>query len=163
MKVKSVALLLCGREMQARWAVAEWSKQRQQFNGYAPTGSSTRQQGAVTVYTDPAGDIAMVVTTKMAAIPVMASRSVPPSSGKRSAMRAPKLTSQTEQSSMPRPRIPRPALRDLDMILARMAMQKQRIAYGEDVQKIYQDRGETWSRMALQAGYPLGVVVPLVF
>src|SRR5258708_19225881 len=68
-------------------------------------------------------------------------------------MRAPTLTSQTEQSSMPRPRIPRPALRDLDMILARMAMQKQRIAYGEDVQKIYQDRGETWSRMALQAGY----------
>jgi len=162
MQVKSVALLLYGREMQSPWAVAQWSNQRQQFNGYAPTGSSTRQQGAVTVYTDPAGDIAMVVTSKMAAIPVMASRSVPPSSGKRSAMRAPTLTSQTEQSSMPRPRIPRPALRDLDMILARMAMQKQRIAYGEDVQKIYQDRGETWSRMALQAGYRSVIAVPLL-
>jgi len=104
----------------------------------------------------------MVVTTKMAAIPVMASRSVPPSSGKRSAMRAPELTSQTEQSRMPRPRIPRPALRDLDMILARMAMQKQRIAYGEDVQKIYQDRGETWSRMALEAGYRSVIAVPLL-
>ena len=162
MQVKSVALLLYGREMQSPWAVAQWSNQRQQFNGYAPTGSSTRQQGAVTVYTDPAGDIAMVVTSKMAAIPVMASRSVPPSSGKRSAMRAPTLTSQTEQSSMPRPRIPRPALRDLDMILARMAMQKQRIAYGEDVQKIYQDRGETWSRMALEAGYRSVIAVPLL-
>src|SRR5258708_32372585 len=77
-------------------------------------------------------------------------------------MRAPTLTSQTEQSSMPRPRIPRPALRDLDMILARMAMQKQRIAYGEDVQKIYQDRGETWSRMALQAGYRSVIGRPLL-
>ncbi len=162
MQVKSVALLLYGREMQSPWAVAQWSNQRQQFNGYAPTGSSTRQQGAVTVYTDPAGDIAMVVTTKMAAIPVMASRSVPPSSGKRSAMRAPQLTSQTGQPRMPRPRIPRPALRDLDMILARMAMQKQRIAYGEDVQKIYQDRGETWSRMALEAGYRSVIAVPLL-
>jgi len=162
MQVKSVALLLYGRETQSPWAVAQWSNQRHQFNGYAPTGSSTRQQGAVTVYTDPAGDIAMVVTTKMAAIPVMASRSVPPSSGKRSAMRAPELTSQTEQSRMPRPRIPRPALRDLDMILARMAMQKQRIAYGEDVQKIYQDRGETWSRMALEAGYRSVIAVPLL-
>ena len=162
MQVKSVALLLYGREMQSPWAVAQWSNQRHQFNGYSPTGSSTRQHGAVTVYTDPAGDIAMVVTTKMAAIPVMASRSVPPSSGKRSAMRAPELTSQTEQSRMPRPRIPRPALRDLDMILARMAMQKQRIAYGEDVQKIYQDRGETWSRMALEAGYRSVIAVPLL-
>ncbi len=162
MQVKSVALLLYGREMQSPWAVAQWSNQRHQFNGYVPTGSSTRQQGAVTVYTDPAGDIAMVVTTKMAAIPVMASRSVPPSSGKRPAMRAPELTSQTGQPRMPRPRIPRPALRDLDMILARMAMQKQRIAYGEDVQKIYQDRGETWSRMALEAGYRSVIAVPLL-
>jgi len=162
MQVKSVALLLYGREMQSPWAVAQWSNQRHQFNGYVPTGSSTRQQGAVTVYTDPAGDIAMVVTTKMAAIPVMASRSVPPTSGKRPAMRAPELTSQTGQSRMSRPRIPRPALRDLDMILARMAMQKQRIAYGEDVQKIYQDRGETWSRMALEAGYRSVIAVPLL-
>jgi signal transduction histidine kinase len=162
MQVKSVALLLYGREMQSPWAVAQWSNQRQQFNAYAPSGSSTRQQGAVTVYTDPAGDIAMVVTTRMAAIPVMASRSVPPSSGKRSAMRVPQPTSQTEQPSMPRPRIPRPALRDLDMILARMAMQKQRIAYGEDVQKIYLDRGETWSRMALEAGYRSVIAVPLL-
>ena len=162
MQVKSVALLLYGRETQSPWAVAQWSNQRHQFNGYAPTGSSTRQQGAVTVYTDPAGDIAMVVTTKMAAIPVMASRSVPPSSGKRSAMRVPQLTFQTEQSRMSRPRILHPALRDLDMILARMAMQKQRIAYGEDVQKIYQDRGETWSRMALEAGYRSVIAVPLL-
>src|SRR5260370_25420804 len=93
MKVKSVALLLYGREMQSPWAVAQWSNQRQQFNGYAPTGSSTRQQGAVTVYTDPAGHIAMLVSPKIATIPVMAARSVPPTTSQRSAMRAPKLTS----------------------------------------------------------------------
>jgi signal transduction histidine kinase len=112
------------------------------------------------VHADPAGDIAMVVTSKLAAIP--APRSLPPSSGKRSAIRAPKLTSQTEQSGLHRPRIPRPALRDLDMILARMAMQKQKIAYGEDIQKIYQDRGEAWCRMALAAGYRSVIAVPLL-
>lgn len=102
----------------------------------------------------------MVVTSKLAAIP--APRSLPPSSGKRSAIRAPKLTSQTEQSGLHRPRIPRPALRDLDMILARMAMQKQKIAYGEDIQKIYQDRGEAWCRIALAAGYRSVIAVPLL-
>src|SRR6266851_4993141 len=152
MQVKNVALLLYGREMQSPWAVAQWSDQQQQLsNGHMPAGNSTQQHGAVTVHADPSGDIAMVVTSKMAAIP--APRSLPPSSGKRSAIRAPKLTSQMEQSGLHRPRIPRPALRDLDMILARMAMQKQKIAYGEDIQKIYQDRGEAWCRMALAAGY----------
>ncbi len=161
MQVKNVALLLYGREMQSPWAVAQWSDQQQQLsNGHMPAGNSTQQHGAVTVHADPAGDIAMVVTSKMAAIP--APRSLPPSSGKRPAIRAPKLTSQMEQSGLHRPRIPRPALRDLDMILARMAMQKQKIAYGEDIQKIYQDRGEAWCRMALAAGYRSVIAVPLL-
>ncbi|HKF36129.1 MAG TPA: ATP-binding protein [Ktedonobacteraceae bacterium] len=160
MQVKNVALLLYGREMQSPWAVAQWSDQQQQLsNGHMPAGNSTQQHGAVTVHADPAGDIAMVVTSKLAAIP--AHRSLPPSSGKRPAIRAPKLTSQ-EQYGLHRPRIPRPALRDLDMILARMAMQKQKIAYGEDIQKIYQDRGETWCRMALAAGYRSVIAVPLL-
>src|SRR6266851_2647315 len=152
MQVKNVALLLYGREMQSPWAVAQWSDQQQQqlSNGHMPAGNSTQQHGAVT----------MVVTSKMAAIP--APRSLPPSSGKRPAIRAPKLTSQMEQSGLHRPRIPRPALRDLDMILARMAMQKQKIAYGEDIQKIYQDRGEAWCRMALAAGYRSVIAVPLL-
>ena len=160
MQVKNVALLLYGREMQSPWAVAQWSDQQQLSNGHMPAGNSTQQHGAVTVHADPAGDIAMVVTSKMAAIP--APRSLPPSSGKRPAIRAPKLTSQMEQSGLHRPRIPRPALRDLDMILARMAMQKQKIAYGEDIQKIYQDRGEAWCRMALAAGYRSVIAVPLL-
>jgi signal transduction histidine kinase len=161
MRAKGVSLLLYGREMQSPWAVARWSSQ-QISDGSVSAVSSSQQNGAVTVHTDPAGDITMAVTTKMAAIATPATRSVPSSSGKRSAIRALKLTSQTEQAAMRLPHIPRPALRDLDMILARMAMQKQKIAYGEDVQMIYQERGETWSRMALEAGYRSVIAVPLI-
>ncbi len=161
MHAKGVSLLLYGREMQSPWAVAQWSNS-QLSNGNVPAAHSSQPHGAVKVYTDPAGDIAMAATTKMAAIAVPAARSVPSSSGKRSAIRAPKLTPQTEQAALRRSRIPRPALRDLDMILARMAMQKQKIAYGEDVQMIYHERGEAWSRMALEAGYRSVIALPLM-
>jgi len=161
MQAKGVTLLLYGREMQSPWAVARWSNQ-QLSNGSIPTVNSLPQHEAVTVHTDPAGDITMTATTKMAAITAPAKRSVPSSSGKRLAIRAPKLTSQTEQVALRIPSIPRPALRDLDMILARMAMQKQKIACGEDVQMIYQERGEAWARMALEAGYCSVIAVPLL-
>src|SRR6266516_144108 len=161
MHAKGVVLLLYGREMQSPWAVAQWSNSYLS-NGHLPASSSSQQYGAVTVHTDPAGDITMAVTSKMAAITAPVARSAPPSSGKRSAIRAPKLTSQTELASLRRPRIPRPALRVLDMILARMAIQKQKIAYGEDIHMIYQERGETWSRMALEAGYRSVISVPLL-
>jgi len=161
MDAKGVSLLLYGREMQSPWAVAQWSNQ-QLSNGNVSAIYPSQQHEAVTVHTDPAGDITMAATTKMAAISASATRSVSPSSGKRSAIRAPKLTSQTEQAALHHPRIPRPALRDLDMILARMTMQKQKIAYGEDVQMIYQERGEAWSRMALEAGYRSVIAVPLL-
>jgi signal transduction histidine kinase len=161
MDAKGVSLLLYGREMQSPWAVAQWSNQ-QLSNGHVSAIYPSQQHEAVTVHTDPAGDITMAATTKMAAIPASASRSVPPSNGKRSAIRAPKLTSQIGQATLRHPRIPRPALRDLDMILARMTMQKQKIAYGEDVQVIYQERGEAWSRMALEAGYRSVIAVPLL-
>jgi signal transduction histidine kinase/methyl-accepting chemotaxis protein len=161
MPAKAVSLLLYGREMQSPWAVAQWSNQ-QLSNGHKSATNSAQQNGAVTVHTDPAGDITMTVTTKLAAIPAPGSRSGSSSSGNRSAIRAPKLTSQTEQAALHHPRIPRPALRDLDMILARMTMQKQKIAYGEDVQMIYQERGEAWSRMALEAGYRSVIAVPLL-
>ncbi len=161
MQTKAVTLLLYGREMQSPWAVARWSNQ-QLSNGSVPAVNSSQQYGAVTVHTDPAGDITMAVTTKMAAIATPAKRSVPSSSGNRLAIRAPKLTSQVEQVAMRVPRIPRPALRDPDMILARMAMQKQKIAYGEDIQMIYQERGEAWARMALEAGYCSVIAVPLL-
>lgn len=160
MRAKSVSLLLYGREMLSPWAVARWSNQ-QPHNDRAPTGNAS-PQGAVTVHTDPDGDITMAVTTKMKAIPAPATRSAPPSSGKRPAIRAPRLTPSTEPYGLRRPRIPRPALRDLDMILARMAMQKQKIAYGEDVATIYQERNEVWAHMALEAGYSSVIAVPLL-
>ncbi|HXL37978.1 MAG TPA: ATP-binding protein [Ktedonobacteraceae bacterium] len=161
MQTKGVALLLYGREMQSPWAVARWSNQQN------PTGSisvvdSSSQNGAVTVHMDPTGDITMTATTKMAAIAVPAKRSDQTPSGKRSAIRVPKLTSQSEQVEMRAPRIPRPALRELDMILARMSMQKQKIACGEDIEMIYQGRGEAWARMALEAGYYSVIAVPLL-
>ncbi len=161
MQAKGVTLLLYGREMQSPWAVARWSNQ-QISNGSIPVVDSLPQHEAVTVHADPAGDITMAVTTKIAAITAPVKRSIPTSSGKRSTIRAPKLTSQTEPVAMHVPRIPRPALRDLDMILARMAMQKQKIAYGEDVQIIYQERGEAWAHMALEAGYCSVIAVPLL-
>src|SRR6266849_286897 len=67
MHAKGVSLLLYGREMQSPWAVARWSSQ-QLSNGYIPAVDSSQQYGAVTVHTDPAGDITMAVTSKMAAI-----------------------------------------------------------------------------------------------
>jgi signal transduction histidine kinase len=161
MQTKGVVLLLYGREMQSPWAVARWSNQ-QNSNGSISVVDSSSQNGAVTVHMDPTGDITMTATTKMAAIAVPAKRSDPTSNGIRSAIRVPKLTSQTEQVELRAPRIPRPALRELDMILARMSMQKQKIACGEDIQMIYQGRGEAWARMALEAGYYSVIAVPLL-
>jgi signal transduction histidine kinase len=67
-----------------------------------------------------------------------------------------------EKMDSQRPRIPRPALRDLDMTLANLAMQKQKIAYGEDVLTIFQERGERWASLALEAGYRSAIAVPLL-
>lgn len=159
MRVKSVSLLLYGREMQSPWAVAQWLDS-QLSNGNVASNSS-QQYGTVTVHTDLDGNITMAVTSKMPAITTPVSRSIQPSSGKRSAIRAPKLTPQREQAPLRLPRIPRPALRDLDLILAHRAMQKRKIAYSEDIQMIYQKHGEAWSRMALEAGYRSVTAVPL--
>src|SRR5207249_2996374 len=95
--------------------------------------------------------ITLAVTTKMVAIPN--------SSEKRKAISP---LNQPTTYGLRRPRIPRPALRDLDMILARMTMQKQKIIYGEDIATIYQERGEVWSHMALMAGYRYVIAVPLL-
>jgi signal transduction histidine kinase len=164
MQAKSVSLLLYGREMASPWAVAQWSD-IQQSSGHLPATGPTMSD-AVTVHADPSGDITMTATTKLAAIAangVRASFSTPASSGsgKRRAIRAPKLTPPPDPYGQRRPRIPRPALRDIDMLLARMAMQKQKVAYGEDINTIYRERGETWARLALEAGYQSVVAVPL--
>src|SRR5579884_1778055 len=168
MEAQHVSLLLYGREMLSPWAVAQWSAtasapgtngsgsgETGPFSGLATSHSG--QHGAVTVHADPDGDITMAATTKMAAVP----SPLPRSSGKRSAVRAPKAQPESPYG-LRRPRIPRPALRDLDMMLARLAMQKQRIAYGEDISAIYRERSEAWVQLALEAGYGSVIAVPLL-
>jgi signal transduction histidine kinase len=162
MNAQHVSLLLYGREMLSPWAVAQWSANApvsadtRALPMFASSNGNSEPMGAITVHADPDGDITMAATTKMAAVP----SPLPRSSGKRNAVRLQKP--QPEASyGLRRPRIPRPALRDLDMILARMAMQKQKIAYGGDVAAIYQERNETWVHLALEAGYRSVIAVPL--
>jgi signal transduction histidine kinase len=154
---KDVTLLLYGREMLSPWAVAHWSDQlsQPQFSAEVPTA----QRGTVTVHADPDGDITLAVTTKMTAV---SSPRPASNSGTRKAMKVPQNQSAPVPYGLRRPRIPRPALRDLDMILARMAMQKRKIVYGEDIAAIYQERGEKWSHMALETGYRSVISVPLL-
>lgn len=162
MNAQHVSLLLYGREMLSPWAVAQWSTniamsgETAAFPMSAFSNGNSAPHGAITVHADPDGDITMAATTKMAAVP----SSLPRASGKRNAVRVPK--SHTESPyGLRRPRIPRPALRDLDMILARMVIQKQKIAFGEDVTAIYRNRKETWVQLALEAGYRSVIAVPL--
>ncbi len=160
MHARSVSLLLYGRDTLSPWAVAQWSD-AQVSDGRLSTNSG--KQGATTVHTDPAGDITMAATTKMAAISQASLRQVSSStsSGPRRAIRPTKLAPPPGQFVQRNPRIPRPALRDLDLMLARMAIQKQKITYAEDVQAIYRERQETWTRLALEAGYQSVIAVPL--
>ncbi len=157
MQVKKVSLLLYGREMLSPWAVAHWEDQGS--DEYPINAQPTRSQGAVTVHADPDGDITLAVTTKMAAIPSSRPGTF---SGKQQAIRAQKQQANPHPHSTRRPRIPRPALNDLDMMLARMTMQKLKIIYGEDVATIYQERGEVWSHMALEAGHRYVIAVPII-
>ena len=159
MNAKHVSMLLYGREMLSPWAVAQWSETGI-TGSIPPIHASTRvyessvgqEKGAVTVHADPDGDVTMTVTTKMVALPNM-------SSGKSKAVVAPKSTLPTY--GIRRPRIPRPALRDLDMTLARMIITKQKIAYDEDIASGPQEH-DGWARMALEAGYGAVIAVPLL-
>jgi signal transduction histidine kinase len=160
-QVKNVSLLLYGREMLEPWAVAHWSSDQASNQNIASSNNTQpfRQQGAVTVHADPDGDITLAATTKMVAIP---SARLGTSSNKRKAIGATKLNQPTIPYGLRRPRIPRPALRELDQNLAHITMQKQRIVYGEDIASIYQERGETWTLMALEAGFRSVMAVPLL-
>ncbi len=155
-QVKHVSLLLYGREMDSPWAVAQWTEQ--------PLGAArsalASSQPTVTVYTDPDGDVTLVMTTKLAAIPNFGMRANSPS-GKRSIIRPPRLALQEAPFGRRRTRIPDTALRELDMTLARSAMQKQKIVYREDVSLVNQKHSEPWTRMALEAGYRSVIAVPL--
>jgi signal transduction histidine kinase len=173
MHVENVSLLLYGREMHSPWAVAQWidpalnpektiAAHVSSSSPSQPRQTSARsyssQHGAVTVYADPDGDITMAATTKMAAIPGRKNTT----SGKRGAIRTPKLSQSETPPGLRVPRIPRTALRDLDMILARMVIQRKKIAYGEDIPAIYHERQENWAHMALEAGYRSVIAVPLL-
>ncbi|GHO95765.1 hypothetical protein KSF_058130 [Reticulibacter mediterranei] len=174
MHVEHVSLLLYGREMLAPWAVAQWTEaafsaeKTAVIHEESPSTTHSRphqaasvyssQNGVVTVYADPDGDITLAVTTKMAAIP--GRKNTP--SGKRTAVRAPKLAQADVPYKLRAPRIPRGALRNLDMTLARMVIQRKKIAYGEDIAAIYEERQESWARLALDSGYRSAIAVPLM-
>ncbi len=155
LQAKHVALLLYGREMLSPWAVARWSDTGI-TDGLPPIRLATRKQqpekGSVTVHADPDNDVTMAVTTKMLALPNI-------SSAKRNAIQ----NAQSPQGTygLRRPRIPRPVLRDLDMILARMVIAKQKIAYDEDIAAGSQEH-DGWARMAREAGYGAVIAVPLL-
>ncbi len=160
-QVKNVSLLLYGREMLEPWAVADWSSDKASNQNIASSNTIQpfRQQGAVTVHADPDGDITLAATTKMVAIP---SARPGTSSDKRKAFGATKFNQSMVPYGLRRPRIPRPALRELDQHLAHITMQKQKLVLGEDIAAIYQERGEAWSLMALEAGFRSVMAVPLL-
>ena len=147
MKASHVALLLYGRESIAPWVVAHWPAEME-----AEMALKNEEVQTSAVYTDPDNDITMAVTTKLAALPYINQ------SGKLSP-----ASRTTTRSHHDRPsRIPNHALRELDMLLARMTKQKQKIVYGEDIPAIYKERREDWARLALEAGYCSAISVPLL-
>lgn len=157
MQVKHVSLLLYGREMLTPWAVASWAEQLP--SGSQPLTSSSQQRGVVSVHTDPNGDVTMVMTSKLVAVPGRNS-----ASGKRSPQAAARVPSPTVTSyGVGLPHIPPSALHDFDMALARLAMQKQKIDCSEDLAVINEkQRGVSWARKALGAGYRSAIAVPLL-
>lgn len=159
MYARGVVLHLYGREMTSPWAVAQWTD----TSRFPAPGTMNGEDSPVAVHIDPRGDVTLAVTTKMSAISVPARRPVrETASGKRKALRAPKLTPPPPTYTPPYLHIPRPALRELDMTLVRMAMQKQKIVYAEDIAAIYHERGEAWAQNALDVGYRSVISVPML-
>lgn len=158
----SVVLHLYGREMASPWAVAHWVDQKGLLLANGQHGDQGNGKSASSVYIDSAGDITLAITTKLAAVAVPARRaSGQTPSGKRRALRAPKLTPPPAYAPH-RPRIPQSALRELDVTLARMAMQKHKIVYAENIAAIYQERGDAWAQAALETGYRSVIAVPML-
>ncbi|GCE27908.1 hypothetical protein KDA_33920 [Dictyobacter alpinus] len=152
MNVKHVSLLLYGRESIAPWAVSQWSAEGET----SELLTTPAEDGPVAVHIDPDNDITMVVTKKMAAMP---NTRTAHSDAQPGALRA---RIPVQSKSIQATRIPNHALRELDMMLARMAIQRQKIVYGEDIASIYQNRQEHWARLALEAGYYSAIAVPLL-
>ncbi|GCE13276.1 sensor histidine kinase [Tengunoibacter tsumagoiensis] len=162
MKVKHVSLLLYGREMPLPWAVAQWSDSP----ALPSLLTQTDQNGVVTVHIDPDGDITMVVTSKLAAIPNGRIQGAEKRTNKHTfneAGRSPEMERIPHFPTGGGLRIPPHALRDLDRLLGRMAIQRKKIVYGEDIAMIYQVRKEHWASLALEEGYRSAISVPLLF
>lgn len=160
MYARGVVLHLYGRETYSPWAVAQWTDIGEPFTTLTTNGTRTNP---TEVYIDPAGDATLAMTTKMSAITMPARRPMSSNtSGKRRALRAPRLMQPPPVYAPRLSRIPQPALRELDVTLARMAMQKHRIVYAEDIAAIYQERGETWAQSALETGYRSVIAVPML-
>ena len=60
------------------------------------------------------------------------------------------------------PRIPLHALRELDLRIAHVAIQKKKMVFAENISAIYAERHERWSQLALEKGYHAAVAVPLL-
>jgi len=149
MQVQHVALLLYGRESAAPWAVAQWQDQQEQAANNA------------TVYIDPDNDISMAATNKMMAIPKPSNKTntkEQPEQIVESVHRIQPKAAYSNRST----RIPRASLREVDRILARMAIHRHKIVCGEDISTIYQQRKEYWAQLALDAGYQSAITVPLL-
>lgn len=163
MSARGVVLHLYGREMASPWAVAQWVDRSGSFESATANGGIDPDGEGNSVHVDPRGDITLAITTKMAAIAAPTRRPVSQTaSGKRRALRAPKLTPPPPIYTSPRPHIPQQALRELDMALARMAMQKQKFVHAEDIAAIYQERGDAWAHSALEFGYRSVISVPML-
>lgn len=163
MYARGAVLHLYGRETSSPWAVAQWADQSTPPTVPIINAPGNPSSNPIEVHIDPAGDATLAMTTKMSAITVPLRRSLnSTTSGKRRALRAPRLTPPPPVYEPRRSRIPQPALRELDMTLARMAMQKHKIVYAEDIASIYQERGEIWAQHALETGYHSVIAVPML-
>lgn len=164
MAARGVVLHLYGREMSSPWAVAQWAEKEGLVVAAEQNAHGNHDEAARSVYIDPQGDVTLAVTTKMSVLPQPAMRrAAPPTpSGKRRALRVTKLTSPQPAYVPQRPRLPQPALRNLDLTLARMTMQKHKIVYAEDIATIYRERGENWAYAALESGYRSVIAVPMM-
>ena len=187
MNVKHISLLLYGREMLSPWAVAQWTQPLPALvqspetpipasapaTTPVPDSALAGVRGAVTVHADPSSDVTLAATTKMVALPASVSAKRRAVNASQTSTEQAQHTGQTGQNprtahvpqstyGLRRPRIPRAALRDLDMILARMVIQRRKIAYAEDVEAVYESRKEGWTRLALDAGYRSVMAVPLI-
>ncbi|HTI13333.1 MAG TPA: HAMP domain-containing sensor histidine kinase [Dictyobacter sp.] len=162
MKVKHVALYLYGREANSLWAVAHWSGPVS-ANVQNTHTSSISSQTLLSVYVSPDEDIANVITKKLQAIPSSLATRKPASTYPRQPeTKFVPPTLSTPLSSSKHSRIPPQAIRELDIILTRMAIQRQKIMCAEDIPAIHQEHKDRWTHMALKAGYQSAIAVPLL-